>query len=95
MSQASPLDADAVSLIERIAVDVFPGIPVVPEMESGASDGAFARTAGIPTYSISAVALDPTDDRAHGKNERPSVRSYPDSVKFWYEVLEALRCPVS
>ncbi len=90
LSPASPLDSAAVRLIERIAAEVFPGVPVVPEMAPGASDGAFTRTAGIPTYTVSAVALDPDDDRAHGKDERLSVRSYSDSVQFWYQLLKAL-----
>lgn len=48
----------------------LPGLPVLPCMETGGSDAAFLRQAGIPTYGISAIPLDEDDVRAHGQYER-------------------------
>ena len=36
--------------IERLSAEFWPGIPVVPAMSAGATDGSYLRNAGIPTY---------------------------------------------
>jgi acetylornithine deacetylase/succinyl-diaminopimelate desuccinylase-like protein len=77
-----PLDA----LIEQI----WPGTPVTPVMENGASDSIYYAQAGIPTYGFSAIALERNDDRAHGQDERLPVDSYLKSVNFFYAYVKAL-----
>ena len=48
------------------------------------------KTAGIPSYGISGIALDEDDVRAHGKDERVRVSSFYDGVEFYYQYLKAL-----
>jgi acetylornithine deacetylase/succinyl-diaminopimelate desuccinylase-like protein len=79
--------------LEKIAAGMWPGIPVIPEMETGASDSIFTMGAGIPSYGINGVALDEDDIRAHGKDERVRVSAYYDNVKFFYQYLKALGTP--
>ena len=76
--------------LEKVVAEMWPGIPVIPEMETGASDSIFTMGAGIPSYGISGVAIDADDIRAHGKDERVRVTAYDDNVKFFYLYLKAL-----
>jgi acetylornithine deacetylase/succinyl-diaminopimelate desuccinylase-like protein len=66
------------------------GVPVIPEMETGASDSVYTVAAGLPSYGISGVAIDQDDVRAHGKDERVRVNSYYEGVEFYYLYLKAL-----
>jgi len=88
-SPPSALTPEILELIERLVRAQFPGIPVVPVMEAGATDGLFLRNAGIPTYGVSAVFEDPDDVRAHGKDERISVQGFYDALEFWDRMLRA------
>jgi acetylornithine deacetylase/succinyl-diaminopimelate desuccinylase-like protein len=76
--------------LEKIAAEMWPGAPVIPEMETGASDSVYTIEAGIPSYGVSGVAIDADDVRAHGKDERVRVAAYYDNVKFFYLYLKAL-----
>jgi acetylornithine deacetylase/succinyl-diaminopimelate desuccinylase-like protein len=76
--------------LERVADGMWPGAPVIPEMETGASDSVYTIAAGIPSYGVSGVALDQDDVRAHGKDERVRVSSFYDGVEFYYRYLKAL-----
>lgn len=85
-----PLRPDVVKPLERIADEMWPGAPVVPEMETGASDSIYTMAAGLPSYGINGIAIDRDDVRAHGKDERLRVSSYYDGVDFYYRYLKAL-----
>jgi acetylornithine deacetylase/succinyl-diaminopimelate desuccinylase-like protein len=76
--------------LERVAAEMWPGAPVIPEMETGASDSIYTVAGGMPSYGINGVAIDQDDIRAHGKDERVRVRSYFDGVEFYYRFLKAL-----
>lgn len=69
---------------------IWPGTPVTPVMENGASDSIYFAQAGIPSYGFSAVALERGDDRAHGQDERLPVESYDKSLQFFYAFAKAL-----
>jgi acetylornithine deacetylase/succinyl-diaminopimelate desuccinylase-like protein len=88
-SPPSPLTPAIMGPLERLVADQFPGVPIVPVMEAGATDGLFLRNAGIPTYGVSAVFEDPSDIRAHGRDERIGVQSFFDALEFWHRMLRA------
>jgi carboxypeptidase PM20D1 len=88
-SPASPLEPSVVDPITTLAKEMWPGIAVIPEMSTGASDGAYVRNAGIPTYGVSAVADDPNDMRAHGQDERIGVEAFGDATEYWYRLVKA------
>ena len=88
---APPPPLDEVFVPMRKLVDqLWPGTPVVPEMETGASDSVFFTAAGIPCYGFSAVALEHDDVRAHGQDERIPIDSYYKSLDFFYNYAKAL-----
>lgn len=92
-SPPSPLTPAIVDPVTEVAQQIWPDIPVIPEMSTGATDGLFVRKAGIPVYGVSAVAEDPNEMRAHGKDERIRVRSYFDAVEYWYRLVKVLSQP--
>jgi acetylornithine deacetylase/succinyl-diaminopimelate desuccinylase-like protein len=76
--------------LEQVAAEMWPGAPVIPEMETGASDSIYTMAAGIPSYGINGVGIDQDDIRAHGKDERVRVAAYFDGVDFYYRFLKAM-----
>jgi hypothetical protein len=57
-------------------------------MSTGATDGMYTRSAGIPTYGVSAIDEDPDDVRAHGRDERVGVDSFYRATQFWYQLIK-------
>jgi acetylornithine deacetylase/succinyl-diaminopimelate desuccinylase-like protein len=76
--------------LTRITQAIWPGTPVTPVMENGASDSIYFAQAGIPCYGYSAIALERDDDRAHGQDERLPIDSYWKSLDFFYSFAKAL-----
>jgi len=76
--------------LARLADEMWNGAPVIPEMETGASDSVYTVAAGLPSYGISGVAIDQDDIRAHGQDERVRVSAFYDGVEFYYRYLKAL-----
>jgi acetylornithine deacetylase/succinyl-diaminopimelate desuccinylase-like protein len=89
-SNASPLRSDLIGAIERITNQMWPGIPVIPVMSTGATDGLYLRNAGIPTYGVSGFFEDINDTRAHGRDERLGVKQFYDGKEFLYRLVKAL-----
>jgi len=85
-----PLNPEVFEPLEKIAAVMWPGMPVVPDMATGASDGVYTNAAGLPTYSVGGIAIDRGDIRAHGKDERLGVESYYTGVDFYYRYLKAV-----
>ncbi|MFY9802263.1 MAG: M20/M25/M40 family metallo-hydrolase [Candidatus Acidiferrales bacterium] len=89
----SPLRPDLMSALQKVTNEMWPGVPIVPVMDAGASDGAIARAAGLPTYGLPGLFMDLDDDRSHGRDERIRVTSFYDGVDFYYRLVKALSSP--
>ncbi len=93
-TQAGPLPgpprAEIIKPLERVADALWPGAPVVVDMETGASDSKYTNAAGMPSYGIGEEAVDRDDVRAHGKDERLRISSFYEGVDFFYRYLKAL-----
>jgi acetylornithine deacetylase/succinyl-diaminopimelate desuccinylase-like protein len=83
-----PLTPEVVKPVEQVAAKMWPGVPVVPIMSAGATDGAFLTPAGIPTYGVSGMFGDPDGNGAHGLNERMRVSSVYEGRDFLYQVVK-------
>jgi acetylornithine deacetylase/succinyl-diaminopimelate desuccinylase-like protein len=92
-SPPSPLTPAVLGSIERLVTEAWPGLTVAPVMEAGATDGLHVRKAGIPTYGVSALAENPDDVRAHGKDERVGVEAFYQATEFWYRMLKTFAGP--
>lgn len=86
---APPLDARIMKPVETIAAEMWPGVPVIPSLSSGATDGRFLNDAGIPTYGISGLFRDPDGNGVHGLDERVRVKSLLDARVFLYRLVKA------
>jgi acetylornithine deacetylase/succinyl-diaminopimelate desuccinylase-like protein len=89
-SPESPLDPKLVETIEKVTHSFWPKVVILPVMEAGASDNAFSRTAGVPSYGIDAAWEELEDGRAHGKDERIGVEVFDQNVEFTYRLMKAL-----
>ena len=83
-----PLAPQVFKPVETVAAKMWPGVPVVPFMSAGATDGAFLTPAGIPTYGVSGIFGDADGNGAHGLNERMRVRSVYEGRDFLYQVVK-------
>lgn len=89
-SAPSPLTPEVMGAIERITQEMWPGIPVVPIMGTGATDGLYFRNAGIPIYGVSGLFGDINDNRSHGRDERMMVQSFFEGQEFLWRLVNAL-----
>jgi len=89
-SVPSPLDPAVMKPIEEVTSEFWPGVPVMPLMATGASDGLYLRNAGIPTYGVSGLFSELGDNRAHGRDERVLVTSFYESLQFLYTLVKRL-----
>ena len=85
-----PLRRDVLDAVEKAAATLWPGIPVIPWMATGASDYVYLNLAGIPAYVVSGSAVDLDDHRLHGNDERLGVEAFYRSLDFFYLFLTAL-----
>ena len=95
-SPPSPLTRELMTDIERLTKEMWPGVPVIPTMSTGATDGLMLRNAGIPVYGVSGFFYDETF--AHGMNERIPARAFYEGMEFMYRLVKSLtgtRGPVS
>jgi acetylornithine deacetylase/succinyl-diaminopimelate desuccinylase-like protein len=86
----SPLLQEVVEAEEKTVDSLWPRLPVVPTMSTGASDGRYLRIAGIPTYGIACMFFELNDNRAHGKDERIEAKDFYDGVEVSYRLIKNL-----
>jgi acetylornithine deacetylase/succinyl-diaminopimelate desuccinylase-like protein len=90
LSTPSALHQEIMGAIETLTAEFWPGIPVIPTMSAGATDGSYLRNAGIPTYGHSGLAGDLDDVRAHGRDERVLVKSFYHGQEYLYRLVKRL-----
>jgi acetylornithine deacetylase/succinyl-diaminopimelate desuccinylase-like protein len=81
------LDPAVMALVTRAAGVVWPGVPVVPVLEVGASDGLHFRQAGVDVYGVYHFERE-EDKRAHGKDERIGIKQFDEATRFGYELAK-------
>ena len=89
-SPTSPLTPEVMGAIETVTSEMWPGLPVIPTMGSGATDSRYLRAAGIDAYGTSGMFLDVNDNRAHGRDERLPVRSLYEGEEYLYRLVKKL-----
>ena len=89
-SPPSPLDPKIMAHVQRLTDAMWPGTLVIPTMSTGATDGRFLRNAGIPTYGVSGLFVDATDNRTHGRDERIGITDLYAGRDFLHSLVKAL-----
>jgi acetylornithine deacetylase/succinyl-diaminopimelate desuccinylase-like protein len=87
-SPPSPLTPALMSEIERVTKEMWPGVPVIPTMSTGATDAIYLRTLGIPVYGVSGMFYPETF--SHGMNERIPVRAFYEGLEFMYRLVKGV-----
>ncbi len=87
-AKAPPLTPEIMKPIEQVAARIYPGVPLLPLFQAGATDGQFLGAAGIPTYGIGVLFFDPDLGGIHGLNERIRVQSLYDGRDFLYDLVK-------
>ncbi len=90
VSDASDAQGPVMGVIQRVSESMWPGVPVVPGMSAGATDGSRLRNAGIPTYGASGLFVEYGEIRIHGRDERLGVAAFFEGTEFLYRLVKAL-----
>jgi acetylornithine deacetylase/succinyl-diaminopimelate desuccinylase-like protein len=85
-----PMTPVLMKAVEEISNDMWPGVPVIPTMSTGGTDGRFLNNAGIWTYGVSGMFHGPEGSGAHGLNEHIRVKSLYDGQEYLYRLGKRL-----
>ena len=89
IAQVPPLDPAVIGPMKQLSARYFPGVPVVPTMSTGATDGVYTGSVGIPTYGVSGLWMDPDYNGIHGLNERMEVLSLYTGRDYLTDLVKA------
>jgi len=89
-SPVSRLRPDVVAAVKKAVHARYPGLTLMAYMESGGTDGMHFRKAGIPTWAVSGLFMNPDEMFAHGLNERVPVKGFYDALDHWSIILKEL-----
>ncbi|KCZ90454.1 M20/M25/M40 family metallo-hydrolase [Hyphomonas jannaschiana] len=89
-SETSPLHPEIMAALRKAVDAQAPGLPIIPSMSAGTTDGLFFRKEGIDTYGVTGIFMKPSDEYAHGLNERVPVDSIPGALDHWYVLITEL-----
>jgi acetylornithine deacetylase/succinyl-diaminopimelate desuccinylase-like protein len=89
LAKAPALDPRIIGPMEKLSAQYFPGVPVVPDMSTGATDGIFLEAVGIPTYGVPGLWGNPDGNGVHGLNERIEVKSLLTGRAYLYDLVNA------
>jgi len=89
-SPASPFNTEVMDAIAASLEPIHGALPIVPKMGSGTTDGAYWRAAGIPSYSLTGIFINPKDSFAHGLNERVPRAAVGESLRLWRAMIDEL-----
>lgn len=84
-----PMDPAVLGPMRRLAAKHFPGVPLVPFMSTGATDGVYMSAVGIPTYGVPGLWTDPDGNGMHGLNERIAVRALMDGRDYLFDLVRS------
>ena len=74
---------------EKLVAKYYPGVPLVPSMSTGATDGRHLEAVGIPVYGPPGLFGDPDGNGVHGLNEHASVRAVYTGRDLLTELIKA------
>ena len=89
-SPASPVREDVVALIEAAMNTRYQGVPIVPYIAPGGTDGVYLRSGGITSYGLYGLFLRAEDDNSHASNEKLSIEGFYEALDFWYTLTKNL-----
>jgi acetylornithine deacetylase/succinyl-diaminopimelate desuccinylase-like protein len=82
------LNPAIVGPMERLSEKYWPGVPVIPGMSTGATDGLYLSAVGIPTYGVPGIWGDPDGNGTHGLDERMEARALYVGRDYLYDLVK-------
>ncbi|MDB6052466.1 MAG: family metallo-hydrolase [Pseudomonas sp.] len=82
------LDPKIIGPATAVAAKHFPGVPILPMMSTGATDGIFLEAIGIPVYGVPGIFAETDFNGIHGLNERLRVRSLYEGRDYLYDLVK-------
>jgi carboxypeptidase PM20D1 len=89
-SDASPLRNDIMAALRKAVDSRAKGLAIVPQMSAGTTDSLYFRNIGIASYGVSGIFMKPSDDFAHGLNERVPEAAVSGALSHWRILLTEL-----
>jgi len=89
-SPISEMRADVLAAVSKAVHSRYPGLDLITYMESGGTDGMHFRSAGVPTWGVSGIFMNPDEMYAHGLNERVPVKAFNDALDHWSIIIREL-----
>lgn len=86
----SPLRDDVLAAVTAAVHARAPGLKIVPAMSAGATDTSHFRARGVPSYGVGTIFLKPTDNFAHGLNERLPVETIAPGMVQWEGLIRSV-----
>jgi acetylornithine deacetylase/succinyl-diaminopimelate desuccinylase-like protein len=93
LASPPPLDPKIVGPAEKLVAKYYPGVPLIPAMSTGATDGIFLEAIGIPSYGPPGTYGDADGNGTHGLNERARVASVYTGRDLLQELIKAYADP--
>ncbi|MCC6926761.1 M20/M25/M40 family metallo-hydrolase [Novosphingobium sp.] len=90
IAKAPPMTPALIGPMEQLAAKRWPGVPVIPTMSTGATDGVYLAAVGIPTYGVPGLWSDPDGNGTHGLNERIEVRALMEGRDYLHDLVKLL-----
>src|SRR6202048_2143469 len=87
-SPPPPLTPRVLGPVQKLTAQFWPGLPGLPILPPGATDGEFLNAVGIPTYGIEPVFIGPDLGNIHGLNEYVAVKSLLQGRDFLYQLVK-------
>ena len=94
-SPVSELREDVLDAVSEAVEQRYPSVQLLAYMESGGTDGMHFRRAGIPTWAVSGIFMNPDEMFAHGLNERVPIKAFYDALDHWSIIIHNLAGPGS
>ena len=92
-SPVSELREDVLDAVGDAVNGRYPDVQLLAYMESGGTDGMHFRRAGIPTWAVSGIFMNPDEMFAHGLNERVPIKAFYDALDHWSIIIRDLAGP--
>jgi acetylornithine deacetylase/succinyl-diaminopimelate desuccinylase-like protein len=89
-TSASPMRPDFIKAVETALAKAYPGVPVFPKLDSGASDNMWFRYHGVASYGAGPMFMKPSDNFSHGLNERAPIANLRPAITYYMSLIPAL-----
>ena len=88
IGKPAPLDPVVFNPAITLAAEMYPGLPIIPSMSTGASDSIYLSAAGIPSYGVPGILYEGDGGGIHGLNEHIRVSSLYKGRDYLYRLIK-------